>query len=243
MSTIRIQTAQNVVVEYDVASVGDRIVARLIDWLVMGLWAIVLSFLIEQLTNSGDEQRILGYIFIAIPLLVYHLVCEIFFNGQSLGKHFRRIKVTRLDGTRPGLGDYLLRWLIGLFENQVTFGTVALLTVLINGRGQRLGDLAAGTTVVSLRSRAQTAEEFELTMVPPGYQVVFPQAAMLADHDMALIRRLYQQAVSRHNYVLLNDVAKKVKGLTGIETSLHDEPFLRTILRDHAALLQEEANR
>lgn len=243
MSTIRIQTAQNVVVEYDTASVGDRIVAQLLDWLVMGLWTLVVVFLLEQLTSSRDEQRILYYVFVAAPLLVYHPLFEVFFNGQSVGKRARHIKVTRLDGTRPRFGDYLLRWLIGLFENQITFGTVALLTALINGRGQRLGDLAAGTTVVSTRNRPQSVEEFELALVPPGYQVVFPQAALLADHDMALVRRLFQQAVKRNNFVLLNDVAKKVKGLTGIETSLHDEPFLRTILRDHAALLQEEATR
>ncbi|WP_167855263.1 RDD family protein [Hymenobacter wooponensis] len=242
MSTIRIQTAQNVVVEYDTASVGDRIVAQLIDWLVMGLWTLGVGFVLDKSLDSGTLKNTFFYVLVAAPLLVYHPACEIFFNGQSLGKQVRRIKVTRLDGSRPGLGDYLLRWLIGLFEIQITAGTVALLAALINGRGQRLGDLAAGTTVVSLRP-SQQSNDFELTLVPPGYQIIFPQVAVLSDHDIALVRRLYQQAVARHNYTLLNDVANKVKTLTGIQTTLHDEPFLRTILRDHAALLQEESTR
>ncbi|QJX45737.1 RDD family protein [Hymenobacter taeanensis] len=241
MSTIRIQTAQNVVVEYDTASVGDRIVAQLIDWLVMGLWTLGVGFLLDKALSYGTLKSSLFYVLVLAPTLVYHPVCEVFFNGQSLGKQVRRIKVTRLDGTRPSLGDYLLRWLIGLFEIQITAGTVALLAALINGRGQRLGDLVAGTTVVSLRQPQHN--DFELTLVPPGYQIIFPQVAVLTDHDMALIRRLYQQAVARHNYTLLNDVANKVKTLTGIQTALHDEPFLRTILRDHAAFLQEETAR
>jgi uncharacterized RDD family membrane protein YckC len=235
MSTIRIQTAQNVVVEYDAASVGDRIVAQLVDWLVMGLWSLVVGFLLEKTVSSGTLQNALFYVLVAAPLLVYHPVCEIFFNGQSLGKQVRRIKVTRLDGTRPSIGDYLLRWLIGLFEIQITGGTVALLAALINGRGQRLGDLAAGTTVVKVRPQATSPLAPGLIPIV-GYQPVFPQAALLADHDVALIRKVAQQASARGNYEVLNEVANKVKEITGIRTDLQDGPFLQTVLRDHAHL-------
>jgi hypothetical protein len=66
--------------------------------------------------------------------------------------------------------------------------------------------------------------------------VVFPQAALLADHDVALVRQLEQQASARGNYELLNEVANKVKAITGIQTDLQDGPFLQTVLRDHAHL-------
>lgn len=238
MSTIRIQTAQNVAVEYDTASVGDRIVAKLIDSLVLILYSVAMGFALDKLVSSGKLQNSLFIVLVAGPWLIYYPFCEILFNGQSIGKHFRQIKVTRLNGTRPGLGDYLLRWLIGLFEVQITQGTVALLAVVINGRGQRLGDMAAGTTVVSLRPRDK--EGLDLGFIPEGYQVVFSQAALLSDHDASLVRRLLYQALRRENYVLLNEVSGKVKALTGIQTDLHDEAFLRTILRDHTALLQQE---
>ncbi|UOQ78096.1 RDD family protein [Hymenobacter sp. 5516J-16] len=139
MSTIRIHTTQNVVLEYEAASVGDRVVAQLLDLLVMGLWALVIGFLIEQLTNSSNEQRIISYVLVSAPLLVYHPICEAFFNGQSLGKHLRHLKVARLDGTRPGLGDYLLRWLIGLVEIGLTVGSLALVATLLNGRASAWG--------------------------------------------------------------------------------------------------------
>ncbi|NVO86480.1 RDD family protein [Hymenobacter terrestris] len=242
MSTIRIQTTQNVVLEYEAASVGDRVLAQVLDVLVMALWAAVVTFLIRQATNSGTGRQVAAYVLVYAPLLIYHPLCEIFFNGQSLGKQARKIKVTRLDGTRPGLGDYALRWLLGLFEIGMTAGSVALVATLFNGRGQRLGDMAAGTTVVSLRPRAPSVRALTAeTQVPAGYQPVFEQARHLSDHDAGLIRQLFRQAGTQADYVLLNELAGKVKSVTTITTDLPDEPFIRTVLRDHAYFAAQQS--
>jgi hypothetical protein len=72
-----------------------------------------------------------------------------------------------------------------------------------------------------------------------NYQPVFPQAALLADHDVALIRQMAQQASARGNYEVLNELANKVKTITGIRTDLQDGPFLQTVLRDHAHLANQ----
>ncbi|GAA3949146.1 RDD family protein [Hymenobacter algoricola] len=240
MSTIRVQTAQNVALEYDVASVGDRILAQLIDLVVLMGYSIGVNFLIEQATSSQDERQMLRLLLLALPVLVYHPGCETFFNGQSLGKKARQIKVTRRDGSRARLGDYLLRWLLGLVEVSATLGSVAVVAVLLNGRGQRLGDLAANTVVVSLRPGPDTPLPTETERLH-GYMVVFPQAAQLTDHDVNLIRRLLYQGLKRNNFILLNEVAQKIKSLTGIRTDLPDEAFLRTVLRDHAHLLADPA--
>ena len=66
------------------------------------------------------------------------------------------------------------------------------------------------------------------------------ETMVLADHDVALVRQLLQQASSRSNYEVLNQIANKVKTLTGIQTDLQDEPFLKTVLRDYAHLAQQE---
>jgi uncharacterized RDD family membrane protein YckC len=235
MSTIHVQTAQNVALEYEVASVGDRILAQLLDWLVLVLFSVVVNFLIEKATNPQDERRILQLMLIALPWLLYHPLCEIFFNGQSIGKRARQIKVTRRDGLRPHAGDYLLRWLLGLVEVSASFGSIATVAVLLNGHGQRLGDMAANTMVVSLRPVPATGR-LPLAELPAGYMVVFPQVSTLSDQDINLVHRLMHQALKRNNYMLLNEVATRVKSLTGIQTDLQDEPFLHTIIRDHAHL-------
>ena len=234
MSTIRIHTTQNVTLEYEVASVGDRILATLLDYFIYAGW-FLLWVLVGNLFNLNIGT--LGFLIVLLPTLFYHLACEVFFNGQSPGKMARHTRVVRLDGTPATLGDYLLRWVLRPIEILPMLGTIAVITVLINGRGQRLGDLAAGTAVISLRPRAQHATPLAAALTQADYQVVFPQAAQLTDHDVALVRRLLYQGRQRGNYLLLNEVANKIKTLTGIRTELPDEPFLETILRDHAHLV------
>ena len=236
MSTIRIQTTQNVTLEYEIASIGERVLAALIDYGLYVVWFIAWAML-----NSAYDfapQGRAGQVLMLLPTTFYMLACEVFFNGQSLGKKALHLRVVRLDGTRAGLGDYLLRWLLRPLEILMTLGVLAFITLLLNGRGQRLGDMAAGTGVISLKPRAGARNPLaaEATLVE-GYQPVFAQAATLTDHDVALIRQLLYQGARQENYMLLNDLSNKVKAVTGIRTDLPDLPFLQTVLRDHAHLV------
>lgn len=239
MATVRVHTAQNVSLEYEVASLGDRIVAAILDNLILGAWVIVCALVFTALKLKGDAAMFMLGLLAVVPYVFYHLACEVFFNGQSLGKRARDIRVMRLDGTAPSAGDYLLRWLLRIIDTGLFGGMVAVITIAANGRGQRLGDLAAGTTVVKVRPQATSPLAPGLSPIA-GYQPVFPQAALLADHDVALIRQVAQQASARGNYEVLNEVANKVKEITGIRTDLQDGPFLQTVLRDHAHLAASE---
>ena len=231
MSTIRVHTTQNVTLEYEIASVGDRIAAALLDYLLYAAWAAIVILVLSRWLRLGW----LTPYAIGLPTTFYHLACEVFFNGQSIGKKARHIRVMRLDGTPARLGDYLLRWLLRPIELVATVGSLATVTILINGRGQRLGDLLAGTTVLSLRPR--TGQLLAAEAVPEGYQAVFAQAADLTDHDVALLRQLLSRSLKQGNYVLLNETAAKIKQLLHLHSDLSDEEFLRTVLRDHAYLL------
>jgi uncharacterized RDD family membrane protein YckC len=241
MATIRVHTAQNVTLEYEVASLGDRILAAIIDNVVLGAWVIA-WLMVLGMFNTGRDGSVRGvalYVLLfmlGFSVVFYHLVCEVFFNGQSIGKKAMDIRVMRLDGTAPRQGDYLLRWLLRIIDTVFLGGVVAIVAIAASGRGQRLGDMAAGTTVLKVRPQASPSTLFGSVSLLEGYQVVFPQAALLADHDVALVRRLLHQGQVRHNYELINEVANKVKAITGIRTELQDEPFLQTILRDHAHL-------
>ena len=246
MSSIRVHTAQNVSLEYEIASLGDRIVAAIIDYVILIAWAMLCAMLLVvpmissgRASGSGFGPIVILVAFLAYaPLVFYNLVCEVFFNGQSIGKKARTIKVMRLDGTAPSIGDYLLRWLLRIIDFQFA-GLVAIICIAATQRGQRLGDLATGTTVVKVRPNAGYETTLGGLSSIAGYQVVFPQVAVLADHDVALVRQLLQQASARGNYEVLNQIANKVKTLTGIRTDLQDEPFLKTVLRDYAHLAQQ----
>jgi len=231
MSTIRVHTTQNVTLEYEVASVGDRIVAALIDYLLYGAWAFLVGLSADVLSFGW----LTGYVMV-LPMVFYSLVCEIFFNGQTLGKKARDIRVMRLDGTPARLGDYFLRWLLSPVEILLTVGSLATVVILMNGKGQRIGDILAGTTVLSLRPRATQLLAAEQNL-PEDYQPVFPQAASLTDHDVALLRQLLSRSLKQGNFILLNETANKIKQLLHVHSDLSDEAFLRTVLRDHAHLI------
>ncbi|UOQ52789.1 RDD family protein [Hymenobacter cellulosivorans] len=239
MSTIRVQTTQNVTLEYEVASVGERIVANIIDTLILIGWAAAWVLLLTALGVQDGAVAIVVVLLVGLPYIFYHLLCEILFNGQSLGKKARHIKVIRLDGTPPRIGDYLLRWVLRIVDMGFFGGLVAVVVILANGKGQRVGDLAAGTCVVSTRPRPDAASLLAPALTDANYVVVFPQASLLADHDVATIRQLLAKGLERGNYAFLNEVANRVKEVTGVQTDLNDEAFLRTILRDHAHLAAE----
>jgi len=243
MATIRIHTTQNVTIEYEAASLGTRIVAAIIDNLILIAWigtifGLTIWLLGERFGNSPAVLWLVGLL-IGIPYVFYNLACEVLLNGQSLGKKAMDLRVMRLDGTAPRLGDYFLRWLLRVVDTSLPgIGPlVAVITIAAGGKGQRLGDMAAGTTVISLKPRPGQLQNLTSQLMPEDYQPVFPQAADLTDHDVALLRQLLSRSLQHDNYVLLNETAVKIKSLLHVESDLPDEAFLHTILRDHAHLV------
>jgi uncharacterized RDD family membrane protein YckC len=244
MATIRVHTPQNVTLEYEVGSLGNRIVAAILDNLIlfayMGAVGGLAVWLGGRLTIYSPVLWVAGLL-MSIPYVFYNLACEVFLNGQSLGKKAMNLRVMRLDGTAPRLGDYFLRWLLRIVDTSLPGigGLVAIITIAVSGKGQRLGDMAAGTTVISLKPRAEALGTLTTPLPPEGYQPVFPQAADLSDHDVALLRQLLGRSLQQENYVLLNETATKIKQLLHVQSELSDEAFLRTVLRDHAHLVAQ----
>lgn len=245
MPKIRIQTTQNVIVEYEIASVGDRILATLIDW---GIYLAYFGTVFTGLVQAHVDMGPFTMFFLYLPVLLYPVITEAFFDGRTLGKHARNLRVVKKNGAAPGLGDYLLRWLltpVDLFP----FGGIGLLSILITANGQRLGDLTAGTVVVKMRARnglrASTFGGADASATG-SYQVTFPQAAQLTDRDITLLRQLLAEGLRRGDQLLLTQAAQRILDLTGISGPITQSAagFLATILRDHAHLAgQEEAAR
>ncbi|GAB2966316.1 RDD family protein [Hymenobacter coalescens] len=246
MALLRIPTTQNVTLEYETASVGERIAATLLDLLVIIGW-IILWVLLSVYglrpsaglrLDSGNTLTIVLFGFVLLPVFLYHLLSETFFQGQSIGKRIMKIRVISLSGTPPRFTQYLVRWVLRLIDIDLIYGVVAMACILGSGRGQRLGDLAAGTSVVRLGRRQTTADNhlFGPAHVDPHYRLTFPQVASLSDHDVRLIQELVTQSEQRGAYHILADVAQRVRTLTGIQTTMPDHEFLLVVLRDNAHL-------
>jgi uncharacterized RDD family membrane protein YckC len=234
MDNIKIQTTQNVDIEYELASIGDRILATLLDY-VFFLAYILMVFLFVSLINvyRWDSFEIILLIIASLPILLYDLLCETFFQGKSFGKMIMKIKVVMLDGTQAGFGAYLLRWLLRIIDTRIFSGAVALIAILANGKGQRIGDMAAGTTVIKMKQKV-TLSDTILNRVKPEYTIVFHEVSKLSDNDIAIIKDVMRVSLQSNNTQAIIRLSNKTKETMGITTNLPHAQFLATVVQDYS---------
>ena len=137
---------------------------------------------------------------------------------------------TRELGVRQAQGDLAVEQEEGL----------GLVVVLINGKGQRLGDLAGGTTVVSLKQRTKLAETL-LTEVRAEHQVRFPEVTRLTDAQAALVKEVLTSTKQANRWALMEEMAVKVREVMGIRgDGMKAMDFLQTVLRDYVHLTGQQ---
>ena len=224
---VAILTSQNVLLEYEPASLGDRMLAALIDYAVFFGWVILML----ALPSSLGWFQIGGFysFFVFMPIVLYDLLCEWLLNGRSVGKLALNIRVVMLDGSQPTLSAYLIRWLFRIIES-VAFlgGIIPIITIASSGNGQRLGDIAAGTTVVKLNP-AVLLNDILIQPAPENYAVQFPDVQLLSDRDITIVREI----LSRRDEGAMIRTADKIKDVTGLQSNLPNRAFLETVINDY----------
>ena len=233
MQIIRVRTTQNVFIDYPVGSVGDRILAYLLDRLILIVYSVAV---LGAFTKLEIETSYVWLIFFGVPWLFYSLLFEIFMNGQTPGKKVLRIKVVRLDGTPPTIGDYLLRWIFAFVDIFILSGAVAVVMVAMGGKGQRLGDVVAGTAVVKLLEHEQVASGKVFIEPEEQYTPRFSQVISLSDRDIELVRRALEANRDQGNMQPVIVVTDEIKSLLNIETDMPPVKFLYTIIKDYQTI-------
>jgi uncharacterized RDD family membrane protein YckC len=233
MQIIRVRTTQNVFIEYPVGSVGDRILAYLFDRLVLIVYAIAIA---AALMKLEIDQPYVWLTLVGGPWLFYSLLFEIFMDGQTPGKRILKIKVVRLDGTPATVGDYLLRWIFAFVDIFLLSGAIAVVMVAMGGKGQRLGDVVAGTSVVKLLEHQQVSSQKVFVEAEEQYTPIFSQAVNLSDRDIELIQRALEANRDQGNIQPVMVISDKIKSLLKIETDMPPVKFLYTIIKDYQTI-------
>lgn len=229
MQAIAVRTTQNVLIEYPVAGIFQRISAFTLDFLILLSYVFLVSYMLDSVAADQWVRILISF----SPPFFYDLVCEITMNGQSLGKRAIRLKVVRLDGGNPTIANYLLRWLLRPLEI-APFGSIATISILFTHYGQRLGDLAAGTVVVRLISAQNVTSQEILLMMEEDYIPLFPQVRELSDKDIDLIKQTLEMYKTLGNRVPVMQVETKLKSMLGIESALSPPEFLLRVLKDYS---------
>lgn len=236
MEKVSINTSQNVQISYTLAGLGERIFAYLMDIVIMVSITIVM---IIVLTYSGVLETSTFLVLLAIlPMFFYHLIFELTMNGQSIGKKVMNIKVVKLNGAQVTLGGYLLRWLLWPIDT-FFYGGIAILCITIGSRGQRLGDIAAGTTVIKLK-KSGFLKDHTLNDLDVDYTPVFLNADQLIPEYIELIKKAIKAKLEMLDDKPVDAIAAKTKNKLNITTELPDLKFLHTIMKDYHHLMLME---
>lgn len=261
MDSISINTDQNVAIEFELASVFQRLTAAIIDAVILGVYFVLMtSFLIRVIVSDwfdGKENlSFWGFFFIFIiylPFFLYTPIMEFLTKGRTIGKMILGIRVMKTNGDNGSGGTYFTRWLFRPFEAYIyLLGPYALLVIFISGffdliiastsnKNQRLGDFLAGSVVVKNKADDRfTLKDILAIKSNENYSVTYPNVTQFSEEDMLLVKKIIGRVETFKNKSskeLGLALAEKLSEELGLEeTPKKKLTFLKTVLRDYIVL-------
>jgi uncharacterized RDD family membrane protein YckC len=223
---LTIETPEQVAIRFPVAGVGSRFLALLADSLIQavayGVLILLLVLLISAMPRAAHapvSDASAAKWGIAVLIIFFFLVYwgyftlfEAFWNGQTPGKRFLKLRVIRDSGRQITLFESMTRNLVRVVDWLPGIYAVGVVTMLSNKRNKRLGDLAAGTLVVHERaaesplwggsaSRTITAAVFAPDSVAPppilpvSVDLPADAVARLTPDDLNVIDHFFARAI------------------------------------------------
>lgn len=230
MPDFSIHTAQNVLLDYKLAGVGDRVLAFIIDLFIIFAYSFGLSIFLELIgigSNLGWWNMVLY-----LPVLMYHLLFEVFMDGQSPGKRQMKIKVMTADGSVPSIGAFLLRWMISPIDFLMS-GGIAIMSIVLTQKGQRLGDLAAGTIVVKVKALNENSKAFFRRDVQEDYEPVFESVKYkITQKEIDLIKEVLRVRIENTSTAPSEKLREKLERKLETKSELRTVAYLHTIIKD-----------
>lgn len=266
MSTVKISTPFNVALDFELAEFHKRMLAYFIDLLIMITYAWGMrKFLYDQVDLEFANNTSIGpdLLLVSLPMLLYPLICEVYFHGQSLGKKVLGIRVLSIEGGEPHLGQYLMRWIFRVFEWPLVFGllfqvvlpgmfiflqvifvgiggVIVTIIIAVTKNNQRFGDLAAGTVVINTRIKSSIHDTIFLEVTQKDYRVMFPEVMRLSDRDINTIKSVINTAQKKHGTEMAYRVAYKIQQALKITSNLDPIIFLEQLMADYNYLATKE---
>lgn len=184
-------TPERVSLQYDIAGVGSRCAAAVVDTFIQTVALLVFFIAVSAGTFALARERT-GGVFLGIALLSlvvflitggYYILFEILWNGQTPGKRLVGLRVIRENGYPLRPVDAVIRNIVRLVDWLPFAYAVGVATMLLNGRAKRLGDFAAGTIVIREGQRGLTS-----VLLPPSETLLVGRGVSLSNADATLVR-------------------------------------------------------
>lgn len=241
MAQIDINTSQNVNLSFTVAYLGERLLAFIIDTIIKVILGFILAYILfkflrlDNFIKGWDQFSIMGfYAIISSPFILYPLIFESLMEGQTPGKKVFKIKVVKVDGFQASFSDYLIRWIFRLIDFGFFF-IPGLISMTVNKYNLRLGDIASGTAVISLKNDINISHTI-LEKIDSDYIPTFPQVISLTDNDVRIIKENFVKARNGQDRQIITKLANKILEtlkLNRDEIPLTESKFIDTIIKDY----------
>lgn len=195
--TVDVETPELVVVSYSIGGIGSRVLAALTD-LAICLAVLFLLFVatavlaprgLSPLVGSASASWGMALLILAqfAVLWGYYVLFEGFMDGQTPGKRIHHLRVVREGGYSVTFGVSAVRNLVRILDMQPAFlYLVGLGSLLVTRRGQRLGDLVAGTIVV--REEVRATPSARVTQARTSSEALALQTSLSEDEYLVLSR-------------------------------------------------------
>jgi uncharacterized RDD family membrane protein YckC len=241
MKSIEIKTAQNVRLEYELASLRERLLAFLLDLLSMSLLALVIAFVFLGMLKLTGTLEIITSIMIGSVFLFYSLAFEYFNNGQSVGKKVMKIQVIKITGEKASFYDYVGRWVFRILDIYFSLGAIASMLIASSSRAQRIGDIVSNTSVIRLESTIHlNLNDILKIQSRETYQPIYMQAKQLAEEDVILIKSTIDRFKKYNNDAhgdAVIQLTARIKSILEIKDAAPDDVrFLQTVINDYIVL-------
>lgn len=186
--TIKIKTPENTEIEFELAGIGNRFAAVLVDYLIIGLITVLMYAIIATVgiifedTFESLSNYIISFLFIGVFFLNfngYFIIFEYFWSGQTPGKRLLGIRVIRENGQAVGFLEVFIRNILRIVD--LILGPYF---VLFSKKEKRLGDYPIGTIVVKEKDVSVPIID---TVVPPDFNADIPNISKLSPKDFILI--------------------------------------------------------
>ncbi|MEO1033605.1 RDD family protein [Winogradskyella sp.] len=234
MDKLAINTAQNVNLDYKLIGLGERMIAFLIDGIILLTYMTIMENLITISdifeADAWTRRGFLGLFL--LPAFFYSLLCHIFFRGQTVGKMILKIKVVKVDGSPTEWYNLAVRWMLRIVDIWIFSPSIGLLSILLSDKRQRVGDAAAGTVVISVKKKHKISSTI-LEEINDDYEPVFSNVTQLTDKDVRIIKEAFTISRKNNDFKTLTLLKTKICETLGIESKLYDVQFIDTILKDY----------
>ncbi len=155
--------------DFEPAGVASRVMARLIDVASqIAVLSLLANFLVV-LAAGGDTALIVGLLITGfLTIFGYPAVLEAVNGGRTLGKMAIGLRVVTVEGGPVRLRHTSVRSMMQVIDIIVTLGGAAVATAVLSPRGQRLGDVLAGTLVIRERKVSSVLAERAVLIPNPA---------------------------------------------------------------------------